>query len=237
KKYVYGLCVENGKIDIIKGVLSLTAVENTGASFGIFANHTTALTVVSIICSVFLFLFIFYSYKYKNKVLRTALVLILAGAIGNIIDRLALGYVRDFIYFELINFAVFNFADSCLTIGAILLIIYVIFFYSKDEKEIKEKEAYKPETIYGVQSTAKPLFVRKDKNAKDETTFVNTEETNDEKKEEVKSIEGAQEESLKEELLSDNSTVDEYVEQNSYEDNLDEQTDNNDIIDDSNGDI
>ncbi|MCR4661320.1 MAG: signal peptidase II, partial [Clostridia bacterium] len=47
KKYVYGLCVENGKIDIIKGVLSLTAVENTGASFGIFANHTTALTVVS----------------------------------------------------------------------------------------------------------------------------------------------------------------------------------------------
>ena len=64
--------------------------------------------------------------------------MIFAGAVGNIIDRLALGFVRDFIYFELIDFAVFNFADSCLTVGTIVLIIYMIFFYSRDEKELEK---------------------------------------------------------------------------------------------------
>ena len=72
--------------------------------------------------------------------MRSALILILAGAVGNIVDRIALGYVRDFIYFELIDFAVFNFADSCLTVGTIVLIIYLLFFYSKDEKSIEERK-------------------------------------------------------------------------------------------------
>lgn len=140
KKYVYGYCSEQEDIILIKGVLRFHAVENTGASFGIFANHTMALTIVSLICAVVLFLFIFYSYPRRNLWLRSALILILAGAIGNIVDRLALGYVRDFIYFELINFAVFNFADSCLTVGTIVLIVYMLFFYSKEEKEINEKK-------------------------------------------------------------------------------------------------
>lgn len=139
KHFIYGACKENGKINIIKGVICFEAVENTGASFGIFSGKTTALTVVSIICAAVLLLFLFYSYNRRNLWLRSALVLILAGAVGNIVDRLAFGYVRDFIYFELIDFAVFNFADSCLTVGTIVLIIYVIFFYSKDEKALEEK--------------------------------------------------------------------------------------------------
>lgn len=143
KKYVYGYCYNGGDkrtINIIKGVICFSAVENTGASFGIFKNHTTALTIVSLVCAVILFLFIFYTYKRRNLWLRSSLILILAGAVGNIVDRLALGYVRDFIYFELIDFAVFNFADSCLTVGTIVLIIYMIFFYTKDEKELAEKK-------------------------------------------------------------------------------------------------
>ena len=139
KKFIYGSCKENGKIVLIEGVLSFTAVENTGAGFGIFADKTVALTIVSVICAAFLLFFIFYSYKFRNLWLRSALILILSGAIGNIVDRIALGFVRDFVYFELINFAVFNFADSCLTVGTIVLIIYIIFFYSKDEKAIREK--------------------------------------------------------------------------------------------------
>jgi signal peptidase II len=68
--------------------------------------------------------------------------MITGGAIGNIVDRIALGYVRDFVYFELIDFAVFNLADSFLTIGTILLLIYVIFFFGKEEEAIKKaKEA------------------------------------------------------------------------------------------------
>ncbi len=144
KKYIYGLCLEKGKINIIKGVLSLVPVKNTGASFGMLSDHTLYLTILSSICAVFLIFFIFYIYKRRNLWLRSALILITAGAIGNIVDRIALGYVRDFIYFELINFAVFNFADSCLTVGTIVLLIYIIFFYGKEEQELaKQKVALK----------------------------------------------------------------------------------------------
>jgi signal peptidase II len=139
KEYIYGYCNRNGKINVIKGVFSFTCVENTGASFGIFSDSPTALTIVSVICACALVVFMFYSYPRRNLWLRSALILILAGAVGNIVDRIILGYVRDFIYFELINFAVFNFADSCLTVGTIVLIIYILFFYSKEEKEIQDK--------------------------------------------------------------------------------------------------
>lgn len=140
KKYVYGYCDKYKDIILIKNILRFTAVENTGASFGMFKDKTAALTVISAICSIFLIIFIFFSYPHKNKILRASLVMITGGAIGNIIDRIILGYVRDFIYFELINFAVFNIADSFLTIGTILLIIYVIFFYSKEEEELRIKK-------------------------------------------------------------------------------------------------
>ncbi len=140
KKYVYGACLEQGKIDIIAGVLSLVPVQNTGASFGMLSGQTQYLTVVSFISGLFLFFFIFYSYNRRNLWLRSSLILITAGAFGNVIDRITLGYVRDFIYFELIDFAVFNFADSCLTVGTIVLIIYIVFFYSKEEEEIRKKK-------------------------------------------------------------------------------------------------
>ena len=74
--------------------------------------------------------------KLKDKTFRFGLILIVAGGIGNIIDRFLLGHVRDFIYFELIDFPVFNIADSCLTIGCVLVIIYVIY-YVKDYKKNK----------------------------------------------------------------------------------------------------
>lgn len=142
KHFIYGHCKTDGDIKIIDGVIRFTAVENTGASFGIFKNSTSALTAISIICSIVLLLFIFYSYPRKNKWLRASLVMITAGAIGNVIDRLAFGFVRDMVYFELIDFAVFNFADSCLTIGTAVMVIYILFMYGKDEEEArKNKEA------------------------------------------------------------------------------------------------
>lgn len=147
KKYVYGACLERQKINIIPGVLSLVPVQNTGASFGMLSGKTFYLTVVSAICAAFLLVFIFYTYKRRNLWLRSALILITAGAIGNIIDRIALGYVRDFIYFELINFAVFNFADSCLTVGTIVLLIYIIFFYGKEEQDAAKMRAQKQKQV------------------------------------------------------------------------------------------
>ena len=140
KKYIYGYCDAVRDIKIIDKVIRFTAVENTGAGFGILKNQTGALTAISFISSIVLIIFIFYSYPRRNKLLRSALVMIIAGAIGNLIDRMVLGYVRDFVYFELIDFAIFNFADSFLTIGTALLIIYILFFYSKEENELMEKK-------------------------------------------------------------------------------------------------
>ena len=85
-----------------------------------------------------LLIFMIFSVKNRNFWFRASLILLIAGGLGNIFDRVFLGYVRDFVYFEIINFAVFNLADSELTIGCILLIVYVIFFYKPEDKK-KEK--------------------------------------------------------------------------------------------------
>jgi signal peptidase II len=70
-------------------------------------------------------------YKRMHTAMRISLALIFAGALGNFIDRVALGYVRDMLYFKLIDFPVFNVADSAICIGAAILIIDVLFFKGK----------------------------------------------------------------------------------------------------------
>ncbi len=102
-----------------------TAVKNTGAAFGILQDNTLALGILSLLVSAFLILFLVRNHNNLNRISHFALVLILSGAIGNMIDRLYLGYVRDFIHFSIPNFsfAVFNVADSCVVIGAILLFL------------------------------------------------------------------------------------------------------------------
>ncbi len=122
----------------IDGIIRFVAVENTGASFGIFTGNNSILAIVSVVAMVALICFMFFSGNNRNMWLRSALVLMLAGGIGNTVDRLLFGYVRDMVYFELIDFAVFNFADSGLVIGCILLVIFVIFYYKPDEKKTKE---------------------------------------------------------------------------------------------------
>ena len=124
-------------ITIWKGVLKLVAVENTGASFGIFQNANEVLSIFSIVVVVFLLVFLIFSVKERNGWLRAALILMIAGGIGNLVDRFMFGYVRDWIYFELIDFAVFNLADSGLTVGCVLLIIFVIFIYRPEDKKKK----------------------------------------------------------------------------------------------------
>lgn len=141
KIFVYGRIKETGvDIDIIKDVLVLTPVENTGASFGIFQNSTRILSIISIITVIAVIIIQVFSIKQRNFFLRAGVVMISAGGLGNLIDRFALGYVRDFIYFELIDFAVFNVADSSLTVGVILILIYVLFYYRPDGEKTKKTE-------------------------------------------------------------------------------------------------
>ena len=102
----------------------LTYVKNTGAAFGILQDGTLVLGVLSAVVAVLLTVYLLRS-RAMPTLQRTALTLILAGALGNMVDRFFLGYVRDFIHFQIpsFNFAVFNVADSCVVIGAGLLLI------------------------------------------------------------------------------------------------------------------
>jgi len=140
KRYIWGYCDTHGRsLRFIPGFMRFTAARNTGAAFGMFSSSVLALAVVSLICTIGLIAFIFYSYPRRNLTFRTALIFITAGAFGNNVDRFALRYVRDFIEFEFMNYAIFNFADACLTVGTILLLVYLVCNYSSDEKAKLEK--------------------------------------------------------------------------------------------------
>lgn len=116
-----------------KDVFSLRLIYNTGASFGIFHNHTTALTIFSIVGMLAIGVFYFLLPKVKKmRAMRLTLAMILAGGIGNIIDRIAFGKVTDMLSFDLINFPVFNVADIGVTCGAIVMCVLWLFYY-KDE--------------------------------------------------------------------------------------------------------
>ncbi len=113
-------------ITIIEGFLWFSSIHNNGAAYGILGGQTVLLIVVSIIMIALILL---YNYFHKNKSIyySISLGLILGGAFGNLIDRIFLGYVRDFIKFSFFNFT-FNLADAFLTVGVVLFLIYLIFF-------------------------------------------------------------------------------------------------------------
>ncbi len=124
-------------IVVIKGFISFIYVKNTGAAWGVLSGRPIFLIVVSIIViSLFIFFYVLRVKNLKGNIsfwLIISVGFITGGCFGNLIDRIALGYVRDFINFDFINFPVFNVADICLTIGIILLLIYFIFFYNKED--------------------------------------------------------------------------------------------------------
>ena len=133
-------------ITVIEGIFSIEIAYNKGASFSFLANKEWAQTFFIILTIVVLtagIIFVLWK-KPKGKWLNTSIALMFSGTIGNFIDRLAFGYVRDFINVHF--FANFNIADSCLCVGAFMLIFFVLFL---DEDPIfrigKKKQAVKEE--------------------------------------------------------------------------------------------
>ncbi len=126
-------------MDFIKGFIRFRYVENSGAAFGSFSDYTVILTVVSII---FLCITIYYllSQKNKSKLVTISLLLMISGGIGNIADRIRLQYVIDYIEPLFVDFAVFNFADSLITVGAFVLIIRLIYDIVKDVENEQHSE-------------------------------------------------------------------------------------------------
>ena len=124
---------------IIKDVLHLTYVENRGAAFGMLADSRWVFMIISTVAILGMIAFLF-SGMTQNTVYEISLAIIISGGIGNMIDRTVLGYVVDMIDFRLINFAVFNVADSFVCIGAGLLMLALILDIIKESKAKKENE-------------------------------------------------------------------------------------------------
>ena len=123
------ILIEGDNFVVLKGILSFVSVHNYGAAFGILQDSRIFFIIMATIMFVALII-IDIKFKIKNVWYKAAFILIFSGALGNFIDRLFLGYVRDFIKLDFINFAIFNIADSALTVGTICAFIYVLFYYS-----------------------------------------------------------------------------------------------------------
>ena len=125
-------------VDIIPGVLRFTYIHNDGAAFGSMDEHRWIFMVLSSAAIIGILVFLFWK-KPQDKLLLSSLILITGGGIGNMIDRIALGYVIDFIdfcAFPKIWMWIFNIADSCVCIGAGLMVLYLIL---EMKKEIEQK--------------------------------------------------------------------------------------------------
>lgn len=125
-------------VEVIKGILNFTYVENTGAAFGSFATHTAVLTAVSVVL-LGITVYFLATNKTKSRFIDACLILMISGGIGNIIDRIRLHYVVDFIEPVFVNFAVFNFADCLVTVGAFALIIYLFVQMFRESKNAKKE--------------------------------------------------------------------------------------------------
>lgn len=114
-------------------VLHFTFVKNEGAAFGMLKDHRWVFMVFSTVAITGMLIYLFVI-RPKSKLMQITLAMIIGGGIGNMIDRVALGYVVDFIDFTLIDFAVFNVADCFVTVGAFAMIVLLIIETIKEEK-------------------------------------------------------------------------------------------------------
>ena len=135
---------------LINGVLQLNYLENRGAAFGMFQNQKIFFVFIAVVfLAVIFYVIIKTPADKKYMLMHILLIMIGAGAVGNLIDRVRLNYVVDFIYFSLINFPIFNFADICVTVGTIVFVILILFVYKdndfsflklKEDKKIEDKQ-------------------------------------------------------------------------------------------------
>lgn len=124
KVYMQNFLEYGNSVAIIDGVFHLTYVENRGAAFGLFENMQIFFIAVAVIVTI---AGLVYIHKVKmSKMANISICLIIAGAIGNLIDRIKLGYVIDFFDFRFIWNYVFNVADVLVVIGTFILCIYLI---------------------------------------------------------------------------------------------------------------
>ena len=121
-------------LKLIDGVFELQYLENRGAAFGMLQNGQVFFVFAAVVMmTAILFVLIKAPMEKKYRPWHVFLVMIAAGGIGNMIDRLRLDYVVDFFYFSLIDFPIFNVADIYVTVGTALFLIMLLFFCKEED--------------------------------------------------------------------------------------------------------
>lgn len=134
------LAVQRSRV-LIPGVLGLHYAENTGISFSLFGDSQIAMRAISIVTALVMLagLIALMIGKIGGAVPLSGAALILSGGIGNLIDRLAHGYVVDYIELLFMRFAIFNFADICITCGVLVVAAWVIWGEIRRPKQVNAK--------------------------------------------------------------------------------------------------
>ncbi len=127
-----------GSFPLIDGFIQLNYAENTGAAFGSFGEFTWLLSIFTLAVIIAGLVYLLNG-KQRLNVAYVCITLILAGGIGNLIDRVFRGYVVDYIEPLFMRFAIFNFADILVTCSAVVLMVWLIYDIYRDSKKEKER--------------------------------------------------------------------------------------------------
>jgi len=123
KFIIFGKFAIGTSFPILEGILHITPIHNKGIAFGLFKGCSNAIFVtITFVATIFIAYGVFFK-KPKHKILTTGLSFMLAGAVSNLIDRIMYGFVLDFI--DIRVWPIFNIADSAITVGAFLILIYL----------------------------------------------------------------------------------------------------------------
>ena len=123
----------NYSVKVVEGFFNFTHIRNSGVAFGLFASQQSEYKALMFIAistiAIIAILVIFHQTPKEKKMVQTGLILIFSGAIGNLIDRILHGEVIDFVDFFInrSHFPAFNIADSCITVGVIMMVIDLFF--------------------------------------------------------------------------------------------------------------
>jgi len=145
-KYIVSTNMEIGdSFGFIKHIINITYITNTGAAFGVLKDHRWVFIISSAIAILMMMAILGYFIRKKEHFwLQIALALMVSGGLGNMIDRVLYGKVIDFLEFDFVNFAIFNVADSCVTVGCAICIIYIFikrnYLFKDDKKNAKKDE-------------------------------------------------------------------------------------------------
>ncbi len=135
---VSGMSVGDTAFSILN-IFDITYVRNKGAAFSILSGKMSVLSVISIVFCIAVIVY-WIRKKPTHPLICTALTMMFAGAFSNAIDRIFRGFVIDYIHTAFIEFPVFNIADICITVGAVLLALYVILFDKDEDKNAKNND-------------------------------------------------------------------------------------------------